>query len=101
MVRIADRPIKILHDERKVEVKSLEIPEDHIMRTFAQYPQLIFGLLGTTNLCFLLMIIAIPLGIYMESSHAAHARFTSKKEALKMKNFVDYLQANDPDKLKP
>jgi hypothetical protein len=99
-----DNPVKILHDDRKVDVKSV-IPKTNdllpFVGWFSQYPALM-GLLSLFGILFSVLLLAIvPFGIAMNTSLQFRARMTAKKDAIRQKEFVEYLQANDPEKLKP
>jgi hypothetical protein len=94
-------PVKVLHDDRKVELKSLDVTDESMpfFRFAVQNPGLvaIFQIVGALSI--MIMILFLPFGIAMTKSNSFRTRFTNKKEALKLKGFVDYLQAHRPDKL--
>jgi hypothetical protein len=96
-----DYPVKVLHDDRKVELKSLDVSDDFMpfFRFTVQYPGLVAILSTLGAIGLLIAVVNLSFGTAMAKSYAFRARFTNKNEALKLKGFVDYLQAHHPDKL--
>jgi hypothetical protein len=94
-------PVRVLYDDRKVEVKSLDVPDEFqgIVRLVSSNVPLSAVIAVAAALSLLTFLLILPLSFAMSRSLELRARFTNQKEALKLKAFLDFLTQNHPEKL--
>lgn len=96
-------PVRVLYDDRKVDVKLLEVSEDWqwATRIISGYPILTLIIAVLSFLSFLILCVVLPLGIIYNMNMPFRAKMTTEKDAKKLRAFMDYLAEHYPEKLKP